>query len=193
MNDFTLLANLPSLSNLFMNKSKEFNNFIGTLNLSDVKDDEAHKNTLERIKAQLLLRPVTFSEPIIHSHGTTERNVNPYDNLMGGTISVKVANIEYKVKGSQELFEYIAEGYRHGPSDKIYLPNCNDVTGIVVEVELPTLNKEIAFSKADEAMGATFSMIKASNEKIIFWNQKMETTINNALDQKRKELIDFYS
>ena len=180
---------LQVLSNLFMEKEKELKQAVGDLQLNDVKEDSNFKKTVQQIKKQILLQPVTIGEPKITGNQQTTRQVPPnYQNLWGGAQNINVITVEFPCAGSEELFSY-----RTGESltiARVYQPSYKSIS---VEVQLLELNKEQALTKAREEMTTTFELIKQNNPVIERWSAQMEPQVEAALEKKRKELFDFYS
>jgi hypothetical protein len=107
----------------------------------------------------------------------------------GGTQDIFIVTVDFPFSGSNELFEItpINVSYTMG---RIYQPYGNSVS---IEVTLTELNKEKALSEARGIMEATKSLVEANNEQATDWSNTMDSKIDSLLQQKRKEILDFYS
>lgn len=167
---------LPSLRDLFSAKTKQLHLTLNALQLEDVQTDEAFKATTEMIKGEILLTPVKFGEPTPTKHAPIDENGN------------LVVTVNIPFTGSSEIFGYPPDIFSH-ISSNIILPDDNDLS-----VDIPTvaLNKQEVIQKANNKIQTTRDMIRLSNGLVERWHEITNTTIDNLLDYKRKELINFY-
>jgi len=182
---FVSMRDLKSILDLQMKRQAELQTQVKRLELKDVKTDAVFNGTKEKIKHDILLRPVTIHEPKIKGHRVTEKP------LIGGPGQLYVITVQYPFEGSPELFTCMPNNYMYGGSNPmVYLPNGNVIE---VDVEAVALNKEQALNKAQSLMDTTFSLITGNNEQAKEWSERMEPGIETMLEAKRKELIEFYS
>lgn len=194
MSTYLSPLNIPINSYLFEAKKNELKQLVGNLKIDEVKDDERFKRTIQRIKGNILLKPVTFQEPKITGNSTDERIVSSnFQDMWGGKKQINVITIEFKFDGSSELFNYGPNGLSFGSSgnNRIYQPGYGN--SIDVQIELQTLDKIIALDSAKAQMELTFSVITGNNEQAKQFNVSIEPIIEQMLIAKRKELIDLYS
>lgn len=194
MSSYLSPLNIPINSYLFEAKRNELKQLVGSLKIDEVKDDERFKRTIQRIKGNILLKPVTFQEPKITGNSTDERIVSSsFQDMWGGKKQINVITVEFKFDGSSELFNYGPNGLSFGSSsnNRIYQPGYGN--SIDVQIELQTLDKIIALDSAKAQMELTFSVITGNNEQAKQFNVSIEPIIEQMLIAKRKELIDLYS
>lgn len=195
MSNYLSPMELPINSYLFDAKRKELSQLIGNLTIDEVKEDEKFQATVKRIKNAILLEPVLFEEPKIVGNYQSEKTVPPNSiEMWGGTRVVNVISVEFKFKGSTELFKYSPNGLSFGSSSnmRVYQPDFGNF--ITVEVELPNLDKKAALGSAIAKMEMTYEVIRGNNmqaEQQL--NASIENVIESMANDRRKELLDFYS
>ena len=188
MENKTILDALHFIFELFRSKDKMLKDLIDNLQINDVKEGRKFELTKERIKNKILLSPVSFKDPKIKRHHTEEKGVDPYLNPLGGTRKVTIVEVEFPFVGSPELFEFRPDSvYVSDPT--VYLPTGNFIT---VEVETEILDKANVMNLAQKNLALTISIINSLNGQIEDWSKRMESTIDETIDKKRKELIEFY-
>jgi hypothetical protein len=181
---------LQIITHLFESRRRLINQLIGDLTIDQVKTDQAFERAKVSVKEQILFETVTIGEPTIMSHRQVEKNYPPnYQNLFGGSKLVNLISVAFPIEGSPELFEHVPEGVRY-EAGMVYQPVGRNVT---VSVELDSLDKPSALAEANAMMRVTKGIIQANNKQAEEWSQRIEPIIDNQLEQKRKELIDFYS
>lgn len=168
---------LPFLSNLFSEKQKQLQLAVDALQLEDVQTDEAFKVTTERIKREILLTPVEFGEPAPIKHASFDGNRR------------HIVRVNIPFTGSSEIFGYYPDNVGYTSNDIIIIPDDN---GLSVEIPTVALNKEEVIQKANNEIQSTKAMIQQSNGVVERWHESTNIRIDNLLDYKRKELINFY-
>jgi hypothetical protein len=188
-----MVSQLRNIYELYKAKDQQLDFLVGNLQTFDVQNDQIYDVTLARIRGQILLNEVTFGPLAITSNRQEQKTVPPnYNNLFGGQEIVQIVTVEYKFKGSSELFKYIPNGWQYSSNDTtVYQPEGTDQ--ICLEVEVPRLDKAEVISKADIMMKTTLSIITQINPQIRNWSDGKEIAIKMSLDQKRKELMALYS
>ncbi len=182
--------NLSIIDNLYKTKEQELKQIVGNLQLSDVKEDGAFEATVKRIKKQILFTPVEFGEPSIAHHNSTTRQVEPnYQQMWGGTQEVLIVTVEFSFTGSTELFSAMPSNVGLSMGN-VFQPYGSPIS---VEVTLTKLDKNAAIQEAKQQMATTFAVIEANNKQATTWSTSKEAIIDSLLEQKRKEIIDFYS
>jgi len=190
MNNYLTNNQLPIISNLFIQKQKELTQIAGNLQIADVKEDRRFEATVNHLKQQLLLTPIVIGEPKISGHHQTRRNVPPnFQNLMGGVQDVFEITVEFPFSGSSELLGYMPSGIAL-PVGRIFQTFGNTID---IEVMLTKLDKVEALNTAKQDMSTTLAFVAANNMQAQQWAIKFEPIIINTLNQRRKELTDFYS
>ena len=181
---------LSSLSGLFVDRERELKQLIANLQINEVKDDNKFTATINRIKQQLLLTPVSIGEPKITGNQAKTQQVPPnYQNMWGGQRTMNVITVEFPFTGSAELFNYRSNGGSLSMHN-IYLPSYNSIS---LDVQLAELNKEKALAKAKEEMATTLEVINQNNPDAERWSATQSVLIEQMADKKRKELLAFYS
>jgi hypothetical protein len=181
---------LPIIDKLYQKQNSLLTQLAGSLKVEDVKEDSSFEATVSRIKSQILFTPVEFGEPKISDHYPSTRQVPPnYQNLMGGTQNINNITVDFPFTGSTELFGVMPNNVMH-TSGRVYQPHGNSIS---IEVILTQLDKEKALSEARGTMEATKSLVEANNKQATDWSNSMDSKIDSMLQQKRKEILDFYS
>lgn len=188
---YLTIPNLQFIDFLFQERKKTLNELVAALQINDVKEDVCFVKTVERIKKQILLTPVTFGEPTISDQYETTRDVPPNSQQMwGGQQKVFNVTVDFPFTGSNELFENAPNNVSYGGSSmRVYQPGYNSVP---IEVQITQLDKKIALSEAKRMMETTINMIAKSNPQVTQWNTSIEPVIDGMLNKKREELINFY-
>lgn len=187
-----LPSQLKSSHYLFQEKEGLLKERINNLQPNDVKDANFDK-TLSRIKKEVLLTPVSFSEPKILDHRTEQRQMpGNYQNPFSHNKQITTVSVDFPFEGSEELFRYAPNGYRFGGSStRVYQPDYGN--SITIDVEVDQLDKDLVLSKARQQMDTTFSLIKQINPSVESWSNTKEPQIEAALKNKKSELGNFYS
>ncbi len=186
-----LPSQLRSLSYLTQEKEQELKEIVGNLKPNDL-DDSHFDHTLERIKGQVLLNPVTFDDPKIRDHRTEDRQmqgnaINPFPHRK----QITIVDVEFPFEGSEELFSHSPNGYSFGGSGtRVYQPDYGN--SITIEVEVDNLDKDLVLSRARQQMDTTFSLIKQINPSVESWSRTKESQIESMLKNKKDELDNFY-
>ena len=190
MNGLTPMQ-LKPISYLFQAKDQNLKDILGNLKPNDVKDTNL-SNTLNRIKKDVLLTPVTFGDPKILDHSSEERQMQGnFQNPFPHCRQVITARVEFPFEGSSELFSYMPDGYAFGGSStRVYQPDYGTIT---IDVEVDQLDKDLMLSKARQQMDTTSSLIKQINPSAENWSKTKEPQIESALKSKKEELDSFYS
>lgn len=181
---------LTAIANLFNEKEKQLSEYIGNLSLDDVKEESRFKKSIADIKEYILLKSVEIGEPKITNNRQITRPVPENQQIFyGKEIQRQAITVSYPYSGSDEVFQFRSlEGAF--PIASIYTPSYNTID---VEVELQSLDKTEALNKANEEMKTTFLLIEKNNPAIESWSNNMAHRIEELADQKRKELLEFYS
>jgi hypothetical protein len=181
---------LHVLDVLFQQREKEVKQLIGNLQINEVKDDKTFEKTVNRIKAQTALTPVTIGEPKIEGNRQETRQVGPnYQQLWGGERAVNIVTVSFPVTGSHELFEYRASGGSLTMRN-IYTPDYNSIS---MEIQVAALDKAQVLAQANDEISTTKELIAQNNPQAEAWTSRISAQIDSLAAQKRKELIDFYS
>lgn len=183
------ITQLYSIDNLFSERKKQIVEYLNNLKLVSIKDDNAFRSTMVRIKNSFLLEPVTIGEPKITGNRPLTKQMPPhYQNLWGGPQTFNQITVSFPYTGSSEVFSYRANGSL--VISIFYLPSGSSIE---VDVLLPQLNKEQALSNARKEMAATIELIKLNNPSVEAWSANMSTFIEEQAVIKRKELLELYS
>lgn len=185
-------SNLKSISYLFEEKSQLLKSLINNLKPNDVKDGY-YDQTLDRIKKEVLLTPVTIGEPKIIDHRSEVRQMPAnYMNPFPHKKDVTTVSVQFPFEGSRELFSYSPSGYSYSSSSTgVYQPSSKD--SILITVEVDALDKEVTLSKARQQMETTFSLIRQINPSAENWTKSQEPMIEEMLQNRKSELDNFYS
>lgn len=108
---------------------------------------------------------------------------------MGGPQEVFIITVVFPFTGSNELFGYNPNGVSV-VSGRVYQPSGSKIS---VEVQLAELNKEKALSEARGLMEATKSIVEANSKQAADWSKSMDSKVDSLLQQKRHEILNFYS
>ena len=174
---------------LFVAKTNDLQEILNNLKIDEVKEDKAFKRTSERIKNAILLVPVRLQDPKIINHRSEMMNLDPYIYPMGGQRQITIAEVQYPFEGSTELFHYRPDSVSFS-DPTVYLPVGNS---IIIEVATERLEKEPVLLQAHRQFGLTKSIISAVNIQVENWLKNMESQIDEKLQLKRQEILDFYS
>ena len=174
---------------LFRLKDRELQEILNNLKIEDVKEEKAFLRTKEKVKAQIIVNPIHFKEPKISNHRSELRNIDPYINPLGGQRQVTIAEVEFSFDGSPELFGYRPESVSYS-DPTVYLPVGKSVK---VDVLTERLEKAAVLLQSNQQMRLTFDLINSINTQVESWSKGMEQQIDDRLQIKRKELIEFYS
>lgn len=66
-------------------------------------------------------------------------------------------------------------------------------SSIDIEITLPKLDKNETLATAKEDIRTTLAIAEANNQQVANWAASFELIIDSTLEQRRKELLDFYS
>lgn len=189
MEEKSTIHGLKTIWELFRTKNQELQDIINNLQINEVKEEKNFLNLQKSIKNQILLHPVLFNDPKIAKHRSEIRNMQPnYLNPFGGQRQITIVEVEFSFEGSRELFGYSPDSLTYS-DPTVYLPIGNTVT---VEVIVDRLEKEIVLTEASQKMGLTRSIITSINAQAESWTKSMEQQIEEKLQLKRQELVDFY-
>lgn len=186
MTTFILPTQLPSLYELQKTRESKINFLINNLKYQDTKDDDVFERTKNKIKKEVLITPVVFSEPSYLGHSYTDKQVSFPNQLIGVSGNHYIHKISVIFNGDIELFSYIPNKFSFGISERgIVQPDYNQ---ILLEVDLPTLNPDLAIQNAKSMLSSTYRLIEMNNSAITWWSKNIEKRIDYQLDMKRKEL-----
>lgn len=191
-NNFISPHKRPFMVDLKRQRESMINSLINNLKINDVKEDADFQQTSEKIKNEILLKPVNIDEARFIDHEYEEIQLNMQQQFVGGGSKHHYYHqIEFPFTGDKELFEYIPEtGYSQTSSDYgIILPDYNSIT---VYVDLPELNPNRAISKAKELLNLTLQLVSGNNSSISGWSESISNRIDNLLQKKREELIKIF-
>lgn len=188
---YKVTVELPVISVLFKERMNKLSDISSRLSINDVQDDDDFSRVIENAKREVLLRPVTMSEPKIIADRQEKRQLPPgVHNMWGGPTQIHIITVGFPFDGSSELFSYMPEGIAVGGSEmRVYQPSGDMV---LVDVELAKLEKFAAIGEAKSKMSTTKSAVKGNSDQAGEWNKKTVLTIVRTLEARRKELIDLY-
>lgn len=188
MNKYSTV-DIPNLENLFSDKRSSIRGDIGNLQINDVREDAQFQNTVNRIVNYTQLEKVTIGQPVIVSHTQSIKDVPPnYNNVFGGQQKVYKVIVSFPVTGSRELFRYRTSGSL--AMRAVYVPSNSNIT---IEVQTVILDKVKVLNEASEEISTTRQLIEQNNAHVDHWNKSIEEDVKQQLDDKRRELIAFYS
>jgi hypothetical protein len=168
MTTFTLPTRLPGLYELKKVRESRIKSLINNLKYHETKMDASFEKTKARIKNEVLIEPVVFSEPSFLDHTYEERPVSFSNQLVGGVRDHYLHTISVIFTGERQLFNYIPEGYTFNMKDKgIAQPDHNQIR---LEIDLPELNPKLAIQKTKEMLASTYSLINLNNSSMIKWS-----------------------
>lgn len=188
MNNFISTYSLQPLAFLKNQREARIIPFINNLKFSDVSSDDIFNRNLSSIKKSVLLIPVEISPGKYVRHTYEKRNITYAQQLAGAFPEFYHHEISFPLKGSLELFQYIADNVESYSNEHgLILPRGNN---LVVYASLPTLENENAVSHALDTLSLTRRLIDYNNASIIEWNANVEMRINQLMEAQRKLLIE---
>jgi hypothetical protein len=190
MNIFKSINELKRIHYLFQDKTSECKALIDSLTITEVKDANVFETTKERLKQQILLKPVHILEPKIIGDRTETRNLTFEQQVQGALREVKILTVSYPFEGSRELFNYTPMNGFSYSDPTVFEPSGNCVE---IDVALPSIDKAAALNEAKNKFSLTISIITQNNTAAAEWSKSMEGRIDSELDKRREELVGLYA